>query len=264
MKALIYDIKRFAVHDGPGIRTTIFFKGCPLECWWCHNPESRRAEIEHTQKINKLDGKKFTTQIQTGKPWKVEDLMKEIRKEKPFMFESGGGVTLSGGEPLFYPEYLEQVLDALRTENIHTAIDTSGYASEEIFTRLALKADLFLYDIKHMNNDLHKKYTGVGNITILKNLEFLHKSRIPVIIRFPLIPGINDGSNVIEMRNYLLDYCPEFKEIHILPYHNIASHKYRQFGIENKMPGQTEPSQRQINDVKNTFMESGFLVKIGG
>lgn len=264
MKALIYDIKRFAVHDGPGIRTTIFFKGCPLGCWWCHNPESRKVEIEHTKKINRLDGKSFTVETQTGEYWSVENLIAEILKEKVFMDESGGGVTLSGGEPFIYYEFVEKLLDALKIENIHTAIDTTGYTSEEIFSQLANKADLFLFDLKHLDDDLHRKYTGVSNKLILRNLEYLHNKNIPVIIRYPLIPGINDGDNIFQMNKYLLNKCPKFKELHILPYHNIAAHKYRQFGIENKMEHQPEPMKKQINEVKNVFEDAGFQVIIGG
>lgn len=264
MTALIYDIKRFAIHDGPGIRTTVFFKGCPLECWWCHNPESRNAEVEFHQKVNKLEGKSFSTEIQTGKLWSVEDLMVEIRKDKIFMDESRGGLTLSGGEPFLYVDFIEELLDILKLEKIHTAIDTTGYVSDGLLYRLASKVDLFLFDLKHMNSNLHKKYTGVSNKIILKNLEFLHKNGIPLIVRYPLIPGFNDGRNIKEMKNYLLDKCPDYKEIHILPYHNIASHKYRQFGIENKMETHSEPTQKQISEVRNFFEESGYSVKIGG
>ncbi|MCK4921274.1 MAG: glycyl-radical enzyme activating protein [Bacteroidales bacterium] len=264
MKVLIYDIKRFAIHDGPGIRTTIFFKGCPLGCWWCHNPESRKDEIEHTKKINRLDSKSFTVETQTGEYRSVGNLMTEIRKEKVFMDESGGGVTLSGGEPFLYYEFVEELLDVLKLENIHTAIDTTGYASEKIFSQVAPKTDLFLYDLKYMDDDLHLKFTGVSNKLILKNLEYLHNKQIPVIIRYPLIPGINDDDNILQMKNYLLNKCPEFKEIHILPYHNIAAHKYLQFGVENKMQHQPEPSKKQINDVRIVFEDAGFKVKIGG
>lgn len=264
MKALIYDIKRFAIHDGPGIRTTVFFKGCPLECWWCHNPESRNAKIQYIQKINIVEGQSFSTEIQTGNYWSVDELMIEIRKDKIFMDESGGGITLSGGEPFLYSDFIEKLLDILKLANIHTAIDTTGYVSDLLLSRLAFKVNLFLFDLKHMNNDLHKKYTGVDNTLILKNMEYLHDNNIPLIIRYPLIPGINDGKNVNDMKNYLLDKCPDYKEIHILPYHNIASHKYRQFGIENKMEAHPEPSKKQISEVKSIFEESGFSVKIGG
>lgn len=264
MTALIYDIKRFAVHDGPGIRTTIFFKGCPLECWWCHNPESRNAEIECTQKIIRAEGRSFPTEIQTGKFWTVDELMAEISKDKIFMDESGGGITLSGGEPFLYSDFIEQLLDILKLENIHTAIDTTGYVSNVLLSRLASKVNLFLFDLKHMNNDLHKKYTGVSNTIILKNLKYLHENNTRMIVRYPFIPGINDGSNIDAMKNYLLNKCPDYKEIHILPYHNIASHKYRQFGIENKMAVYPEPVKEQISEVRSIFEEAGFSVKIGG
>ena len=264
MKALIYDIKRFAVHDGPGIRTTIFFKGCPLGCWWCHNPESRRTEIEHTKKINQLDGISYPDEVQTGEYWSIESLMNEIRKEKVFMDESGGGVTLSGGEPLLQHEFVLELITVLKSENIHIAIDTTGFASKDIFSKIGAMADMFLYDLKHMDDNIHMNYTGVGNKQILQNLEYLHERKISVIIRYPLIPGINDGDNLLQMRDYLLNKCPEYKELHILPFHNIADHKYLQFGIENKMKNYSEPSMAQVDEVREFFENAGFLVKIGG
>ena len=264
MKALIYDIKRFAIHDGPGIRITIFFKGCPLGCWWCHNPESRKAEIEHTKRVNKIDGKSFEVDVETGEYKRIEKIIGEILKEKVFMDESGGGVTLSGGEPLLQHEFVINFLDKLKALGIHTAIDTTGYASKKVFSLVADKADLFLYDLKNMNEEKHLKYTGVSNKIIFQNLEYLHLNKIPTIIRYPFIPGITDKGNIEEMKNYLLKSCPDFKEIHILPYHNIAAHKYRQFGIQDKMEKHAEPGEEEIDRVKNIFENAGFHVKIGG
>lgn len=264
MNALIYDIKRFAIHDGPGIRTTIFFKGCPMDCWWCHNPESKCLTIEHTKKINELGGMSFEVDVRTGEEMNAEKLMREILKEKVFMDESDGGVTLSGGEPLLQSEFVIDLLKILKKNNIHTALDTSGYASEQTFKRLAVNVDLFLFDLKLMDEKKHRVYTRVSNKPILKNVQFLHENKIPVIIRFPFIPGINDGDNLLEMRDFLLSKCPDFKEIHILPYHNIFSHKYLQFGIEDKMKGYSEAGVDQINKCKDFFHENGFSVKIGG
>ena len=264
MSALIYDIKRFAIHDGPGIRTTIFFKGCPLGCWWCHNPESLKAEPEITTRKNKLDGECYNIQVTTGKKTSLKELMQEIKKEWVFMNESNGGVTLSGGEPLLQHKFLLKILKKLRKEKIHTAVDTTGYASQEVFNRIAMETDLFLYDLKLMDDAMHQKYTSVSNKLILRNLEFLHENRIQTIIRFPLIPGINDNGNMEEMRDFLISKCPDFKEIHILPYHKIASHKYRQFGIVNKMKDQPEPTEKDLEKAKLSFEKAGFKVLIGG
>lgn len=264
MNALIYDIKRFAIHDGPGIRTTIFFKGCPLGCHWCHNPESIHAEQEKSQKTNILDGKCYNVMVTTGKETSLRELLNEVLKEKVFMDESNGGVTFSGGEPLMQHEFLLRALVLFKKKNIHTAIDTSGYASKSVFDKIASHTDLFLYDLKIMDDHLHKKYTHVSNERILRNLEFLHSSKIRTIIRFPLIPGINDDGNIAHMKQYLSDKCPSFKEIHILPFHNIANHKYRQFGIENLMKDHPEPSMEDLGKIKAIFEKDGFKVEVGG
>lgn len=264
MNALIYDIKRFAIHDGPGIRTTVFFKGCPLSCWWCHNPESRKPESEITTKVNKLDGHCYNIQVTTGKKTSLKDLMSEIRKEKVFMEESDGGVTLSGGEPLLQHDFLIALLQALKKEGIHTAIDTSGYASEKVFSAVAELADLFLFDIKMMKDEIHRKYTGVSNVPILRNLKFLHENNVNTIIRYPMIPGINDNGNMQEMKDFLMNNCPRFREIHIMPYHSIASHKYRQFGIVNLMENHPEPTDEDIAVATGMFENAGFKVVVGG
>ena len=264
MRALIYDIKRFAIHDGPGIRTTVFFKGCPLGCWWCHNPESRKPEAEITTRVNRLDGHCYNVTVTTGKKTGLRELLDELMKERVFMDESGGGVTFSGGEPLLQYNFLIKALKMLKREEIHTAIDTTGFASAKVISDVAELADLFLYDLKIMRDDLHLKYTGVSNKIILENLRYLHSIGKNTIVRFPLIPGINDNGNLEEMREFLSVNCPGFKDIHILPYHNIAAHKYRQFGIENRMKGYAEPTAEQNEKVRSIFEEAGFKVSIGG
>lgn len=264
MQGLIYDIKRFAIHDGPGIRTTVFFKGCPLDCWWCHNPESRKQCIEKTKKTNKLDDKEYIEEDITGYKISPEALIDELKKDIDFMEESGGGVTFSGGEPLMQPDFLESLLILCRKEKIHTAIDTSGYADNNIFKKIAGKADLFLFDLKHPDEEKHLKYTAVSAEMIFSNLKYLHEMKIPVIIRIPIIPGINDGKDIHDFIHLLKSKYPAFKEIHLLPYHNIASHKYERFGLEDRMKESKKSSDREMVEIAKLFQKSGFETIVGG
>jgi pyruvate formate lyase activating enzyme len=264
MTAIIYDIKRFALHDGPGIRTTVFFKGCPLNCWWCHNPESRSSCIEKTIRLNRLDDLEFEREELTGYYINAQDLLSEILKDKDFMDESGGGVTFSGGEPLMQADFLKEIITLCRKEGLHIAVDTSGYVSEKIMRELAHEPDLFLFDVKHTDADLHKKYTSVSNDLIFKNLDYLHQKKIPVILRFPVIRGINDGEYLLQMIELLNHRYPDYKRIHLLPFHNIASHKYERFGIENRMKEVAVFSENELEDIAGTFEQYGFQVKTGG
>ena len=173
LKGLIFDIKRFAVHDGPGIRTSVFLKGCPCSCRWCHNPESIKPYPQKISKTISLDGKTFKKEEFIGSSMCVFDVMSEIRKDKIFYDESGGGVTFSGGEPLMQSEFLLELLKECKNENIHTTVDTSGFVNEGKLLEIIDYVDLFLYDLKLINNELHKKYTGVSNKMILQNIQIL-------------------------------------------------------------------------------------------
>ena len=262
LKGLIFDIKRFAVHDGPGIRTSVFLKGCPCSCRWCHNPESMKP---YPQKINKsisLDGKIFKKEEIIGKSMSVLDVMSEIRKDKIFYDESGGGVTFSGGEPLMQSEFLLELLKKCKIENIHTTVDTSGFVDEGKMLKIIDYVGLFLYDLKLINNELHKKYTGVSNKIILQNLLILANKYKDIIIRIPIIQGITDtNENLEEIIEYLSD-LPMIKEINFLPYHNIAKEKYKRLNMEyHKYP---KIKQEKLDKVKNMFEHAGYKVKIGG
>ncbi|MEA1896284.1 MAG: glycyl-radical enzyme activating protein [Bacteroidota bacterium] len=265
MKALIFDIKRFAIHDGPGIRVTIFLKGCPLGCLWCHNPESRSRKPQVVMREQKVNGRTFKVEETVGREISVSELMKEILKEKPFMEESGGGVTFSGGEPLLQPEFLIEVMKQCREYGIHTAIDTTGYASSDVMKNVMECPDLFLYDLKHLDEETHKKFTGVSNKLILDNLKLLHDSGKDIVIRFPVIPGVNnDRAHIEAIRNYLLKELPRIRRIDLLPYHNIARHKYEAFSIPDKMRSVQEPEQADLEKLKAAFEEGGLEVSIGG
>ncbi|MFC2104139.1 radical SAM protein, partial [Bacteroidota bacterium] len=176
MEGIIFDIKHFAVHDGPGIRQTIFFKGCPLNCWWCHNPESQDINPETYIRVNKLDGKEFQKETITGYKILVEELYKTIEGDKIFFEESGGGVTFSGGEPLMQANFLYEITKLCKENGIHTCIDTSGFSTEKTIQEIAEVADCFLYDIKLIDNYLHYKYTGIPVHDIISNLNWLDRN----------------------------------------------------------------------------------------
>lgn len=268
-KGIVFDIKRFAVHDGPGIRTTIFLKGCPLSCWWCHNPESRDEMPQLTTRHLSLNGKLFDRQETTGYSTDIDTLVAEVDRDRVFFEESGGGVTLSGGEPLYQPGFCTALLQALKEHGIHTALDTTGHAPEEVLDKVMPFTDLFLYDLKLMNEEEHLKYTGVSNKDILENLKRLFQKKKEVIIRIPVIPGITDtNKNISEILTFLtgpfvrLSACPPV--IHLLPYHAIAKNKYRRFNLEYKM-GDTPSSRLPSPEVlKQTFEAAGFTVQTGG
>ncbi len=256
MSGIIFDIKRFAIHDGPGIRTSIFFKGCPLSCWWCHNPESCALGIQHVDfdfKGSRIIGKKMSS----------KELLKEIEKDRDFFEESGGGVTFTGGEPLLQSDFLQEVAALLKGADYHLALDTTAYASPQVFSKSVELMDLVLFDIKHMNEAKHFEYTGVSNKPIFKNLEYLIENDKPIHIRFPMIPGFNDDVIHLKLMTDYLKSLKKIERIHLLPYHKIAAGKYEKLGIENKMNGIEEPSENMIQEVKNYFLSRGFDVRIG-
>jgi pyruvate formate lyase activating enzyme len=244
MQGTIFNIKRFALHDGPGIRTTVFLKGCPQKCQWCHNPESFEPGIS--------DG--------IGRIIAAEDLFHEIEKETIFYDQSGGGVTFSGGEPMMQPQFLSEVLDKCRETEIHTALDTTGSVPPKIFDSVVDKIDLFLYDLKLLDDAEHIKYTGISNRYALENLENLSKKGKRVIVRFPMIPGITDTEENLDAMAAFLSNLKGIRDIDVLPYHKTAEAKYGRLKIENKMSGIQPPSPERIEYVKKKFESSGLNV----
>ena len=264
MNGIVFDIKRYAVHDGPGIRTTIFLKGCPLRCLWCHNPESFSPLVEEFYQEKRLGDKVVQDKVQIGKKYSVTDLVKEIEKDQLFFDESGGGVTFSGGEPLLQIDFLETMLKECKAMDFHTVVDTSGFASKENFERITKNVDLFLYDLKQLNKKEHKQLTGVFNQQILDNLSYLIEQKKNLIIRFPMIPGFNDSKeHIMEMIKLLTDLTYQ-SEIHILPYHRIGKDKYSRFEKENRMPDIPSLKEEDTLWAKELFEEAGFTVSIGG
>jgi len=262
---IVFDIKRFAVHDGPGIRTTVFLKGCPLSCHWCHNPESMSEAICTVTKTVRIGDKTFNEDETVGREMSVEEVLTELQKEQIFMDESGGGVTFSGGEPLQQAEFLFEMLAACKKKEMHTAVDTSGFARWEVLEKVAIHTDLFLYDLKLMDDNLHKTYTGVSNKLILENLSRLLDLGKKVRIRIPMIPGITiTENNINESIVFLSKLNFSIEGVDLLPFHNTAAHKYDRFGIKNEFVNLKSVSKNELIDVKKNFENAGFEVKIGG
>ena len=252
LTGLIFNIKKFAIHDGPGIRTTIFLKGCPLNCWWCHNPESQHPKI-----------KKIGDSV-IGRKISVQELMDEILQDQIFYDESDGGVTFSGGEPLMQPAFLEYMLKSCGEEEIHRCVDTSGFCEHSIFSQIAKQTDLFLYDVKFIDASKHLKYTGKSNEKILQNLRYLDEKKNQTRIRFPLIPGINDTPKDLKLlKNFLLS-LKSIRNIDILPYHKMGTQKYQSFFGTFKLPDVQEPNEEYVQNIKNKLEQCGMTVKIGG
>ncbi len=249
---IIFNIQRFSVHDGPGIRTTVFFKGCHLGCRWCHNPESRSFEIEE------FNGKSL------GEKYTIDKLFSEIEKDRVFYDESKGGVTFSGGEPFAQSDFLKEIITKCKTNEIRTVIDTSGYVDRNILKKFVNITDLFLYDIKLIDPVLHLKYTDISNTEILSNLDYLMSQKANIIIRIPMIPRITaTEENIKQIRDYILKYDTK-PEINLLPFHKIAESKYKKYGIKYQMINSTDLTNDQIEHFKKIFAESGFNIKLGG
>lgn len=297
--AIIMNIQKYCVHDGPGIRTNVFFKGCPLKCWWCHNPESQNVKpeimlfrercikcgtcakkcpqhaIEIKNNIVTTDKTKCIScekcaelcpnnaREYVGKNMTVQELMKEIVKDEIFYEQSNGGVTFSGGEPLTQIEFLNEVLERCKERGINTAIETSGFAAWEKISKIADKIDLFLYDIKQINNEKHLKYTGVENALILENLKKLSDKGCNLFIRMPIISGINDDDEHIQGTIKMLSDI-NILQVNLLPYHKMGMDKYKRLEREYKLSGMETPSAEKMEQISDKFKKYGFKVSIGG
>jgi pyruvate formate lyase activating enzyme len=264
-KGLIFDIKRFAVHDGPGIRTTVFLKGCPLSCRWCHNPEGISPDRVTVPKTIRMGDKRFTENETVGRLYSVKELMEELLKEKIFMEESGGGVTFSGGEPLMQFEFLFEMLKQCHSEGLSTAVDTSGFTPWDRLEKIAPFTDLFLYDLKIVDDEDHKKYTDVSNRLILENLNRLSVDKHLIRIRIPLIPGITFNEQNV---NGLLDFLGRLPQkpagVDLLPWHNTAAHKYKRFNLKNDLSTFKSLEKSSLQNLKQRFEHAGYLTSIGG
>ena len=300
LEPLIFDIKRYAINDGPGIRIVIFLKGCNLNCVWCHNPEgiSGGQERMYAQtkcikcgtcvaacpgqsiflteegivtdaELCKMSGLCAavcpTTAIEmSGKLLSTAEIMEEIEKERVFFDQSGGGVTFSGGEPLMHPDFLIRLLDECGRLGIHRAVDTAGLANSEILMDIASRTDLFLYDLKMMDQERHRQWTGVPNEKILDNLKLLATTGAKIIIRIPLIGGVNDDpENMDETARFVATLAGEKKEVNLLPYHKIAQTKYLKLGRPNAFRLLNEPGKEAMAMALRIFKEYGINATVG-
>lgn len=300
MKGSIFAIKRYAIHDGPNIRTTVFLKGCPLSCWWCHNPEGLSRDVElvyleencigcraciegcHTGSLTGVasgisrnvascngcgdcvDCCPALAHEPTGQLLDVEEVMVEIEKDIPFYDQSGGGVTFSGGEPLQQPEFLLALLEACGGKGVHRAVDTCCHAPTATLLKIANHADLFLIDLKHMDNEKHQLYTGVGNRLILANITRLVENDHSVRLRLPLIPGVNDDSANLHETGRFASAISGVEHIDVLPYHSAAKAKYAK--MSRVYPGSAiAPATPEVIRKAVTILQKYNLqVDIGG
>ena len=262
----IFDIKKYSVNDGPGIRTTVFFKGCPLNCWWCHNPESQQTEPEEVDNCVFRWSLSYdqSQRSKIGSQVTVAEVMKEIEKDIPFYEESNGGATFSGGEPMLQIDFLQSLLSECKKKNIHTAIDTTGYASFSEFEKIYDMTDIFLYDLKPMDDKLHLEYSGVSNKLIHENLKKLSSLGNKIILRIPIIPTITDTEENISQTIFFISALKNISEIDLLPFHSTAKSKYERMKKENKVINLVQPTKEYMNELKNRFSQLGIPIKIGG
>ncbi|MDD5508931.1 MAG: glycyl-radical enzyme activating protein [Bacteroidales bacterium] len=264
MKGLIFDIKHFSINDGPGIRTTVFFKGCPLRCWWCHNPESQARHEEVVIKERSLDGRTYRIEEISGRWVEAQEVISEMEKDGIYYDQSGGGITISGGEPLMQPEFLLELLRLAKERGYHTALDTCGHVPETVLKRVTDHVDLFLYDLKLIDSEDHLKYTGVMNEKVLKNLMLLSEMGKNIVIRVPVIPGITDTQkNITALRDLFLE-LNGLEQIDLLPYHRIAKSKYQRLKMNYKLEDLQEPPLEKLNELKKVFEGIGMKVTVGG
>ena len=265
LKGVIFDIKRFAVHDGPGIRTTVFFKGCPLSCQWCHNPEGIDIRPFVSGKKVMVDDEWFEHAEEVGKDYTVGEVLNIVLRDRVFFDESGGGVTFSGGEPLLQPEFLAAILGACQYEGLHTAVDTSGQVQPGFFDLILPFTSLFLFDFKHYDPLRHKQSTGSSNGLIVDNLQYLLKSGKPVRVRIPVIPSFNHNENdMVEMMLFLKSLPGKVEQVDLLPYHTLGNNKYKRFSMPNPMEGIPALKKNDIFPYVEVFKNGGFNVTIGG
>ncbi len=257
---IVFDIKKYAIHDGPGIRTTVFLKGCPLDCHWCHNPESRELQPEKggSSRPRNASSLLYNPENLIGREVTVDEVMREIEKDIIFYDESGGGVTFSGGEPMIQTDFLLDLLIACKKRGIHTAVDTSGHAVFELFEKIIPYTDLFLYDIKLIDDSAHKKYTGVSNELILKNARRLSENGGKLSIRIPLIPEITDTeSNIGEIIGFI-STLKKIVSIDLLPYNAIAEGKYHRLEKTFRGGQLQVQSTEKIEQLRILFKNHGF------
>lgn len=298
--ALIFDVERFALHDGPGTRTTVFFKGCPLACAWCHNPEAMRRAPE----IAYFESQCVACQacvaactrgarearpggapvlhrelcvvcgrcvevccaeaiVLMGRQVTVPQLLREVLRDRPFYEASGGGVTLSGGEPTLQHEFVGALLRACKAEGLHTAVETCGQTPWGVLAALLPWIDLLLYDLKHVDGPRHRALTGVGNERILGNLARLGQAGVPVEVRLPVVPGLNDDDEAVAGAARFLAGLPGLRRVAVLPYHRLGAAKHARLGRTDPHPGLQPPTPARLEAVAAILRAAGLPVHVG-
>ena len=297
---IIFDIKRYAIHDGPGIRTTVFFKGCPLRCRWCQNPESWGAGLELSLRIGRcracrqcleacergaiefssnrpvtdpsrcslcgecVDACPTGAREIIGRQVTVAEILAEIEKDIVFYDQSGGGATFSGGEPLMQPDFLRELLLQCRAREIHTVVDTSGYAEPRVIETIADCVDLFLCDVKHMDSREHERLTGVGNELILANIQRLAVGGRKVTIRLPVIPSFNDDDQNLIATGEFVASLRDVTRIDLLPYHRGGRYKAARFTREYELLEVDSSTDARLAAMVERLSGFGFTIRIGG
>lgn len=303
-KGNVFNIQKFSIHDGPGIRTTVFFKGCPLACKWCHNPESLSREkqilINHDKCIrcgtcikicptnalymgdNKLkinedlctycedcEGACIQEAIEiVGKDMTDDEVITEVEKDKVFYEVTGGGVTFSGGEPFYQPQFLEALVKKAKKRSFHVAVDTSGMTLWENIESVLDYVDLYLYDLKMMDSEKHKKYIGSSNKIILENLKRLDKEldkrEGSINLRLIVLKGINDSEEDIDLILNFISDLNNISQINLLEYHTMGREKYSRLNLEYEMSGDEKPDYYRLQSIKESFEKNNYQVVIGG
>lgn len=299
MEGLVSNIQRFSIHDGPGIRTTVFLKGCNLRCFWCHNPESWKSYPELQIFPQKCIGcgncfkvcsvgahqiigerREFLRDrcqhcgncaeqcyaealVLVGEVMSVQEVMDEVEKDRPFYETSNGGVTFSGGEPLLHKDFIHSLLLESKSKGLDTAVDTAGNVPWEVFDAVLPHVDLFLFDVKAVNEDKHIKGTGVSNIRILENLNRLSKAGTRIWIRVPIIPGFNDNANDMEEVAVLVQELANIELIELMPFHRLGKAKYESLGLEYACKDYEMPSSEHMSQLVKVFTDRGLACKKG-
>ncbi len=251
----VFDIQPYSIHDGPGIRTTVFMKGCPLHCVWCQNPESQSARPEE---IRDTDG---TTRV-VGRKMTAGEVFDEIKKDAIFYRRSGGGITLSGGEPLAQPRFAEAILTLCRDAGFHTALDTTGYGKWSSIHRVFEFCNLVLFDLKHFDSEKHRTLTGVGNAQILDNLRQIRDLDLDLWIRIPVVPGMNDNDEHLESVTTFLTRELSNAHVFLLPYHQLGEGKYEALGRTALRID--PPTNERMATIRDRMQAAGLTVQIGG
>lgn len=300
ISGLVFNIQKYSLNDGPGIRTTVFLKGCPLCCAWCHNPEGiqprcevvtweRRCAVcgdcrEACPVAGALEGEgplpmrvpgclecaacveacPTGARQMVGRRMAVGEVLREVLQDRVFYEDSGGGVTISGGEPLMQPRFLVAVLEACRAVSLHAVLDTTGFGRQEDLLAAARLAELVMYDLKAFDEERHRRLTGVSNRRILANLEALDRAERNLWIRVPVVPGYNDDLDDLREMARFVQRLKWVRQVSLLPFHRTGLHKFQRLGLAHALEGVERPSACLLERIRGLFDGLGFPVQVGG